>query len=323
MITVNIHPEFGIELALGLPYVYWLHENNQLEKVVTSKGMKPFYYFCDNVEEKYDYRTIDNSAAGLDSLPNPWIYGNKHNAQLYKDDWTLWKDFMCEEKGCGILDYRKWKVPDFTKQYKNNRFLFNKPFIVVSNRYNWEHGTKPVGYFDIKCLYEIFNYLTEKDYMVIYKRPKNTEFPPDQNEMATLHNKEILSANVDGIGEITDHELTNYYEDVILFDDIVKENSDLTYNEVQLKLFANADKFIAMSGGSTLLLNLFKKPTITYLYNSSDLRENFWESKNGNINIKNYYYMMNPNVIPFVDENCVDMKNATYHRFLNLIKENI
>tara|TARA_B100000902_G_scaffold387239_1_gene431033 strand:+ start:841 stop:1812 length:972 start_codon:yes stop_codon:yes gene_type:complete len=323
MITVDIHPEFGIELALGLPYVYWLHENNQLEKVVTSKGMKPFYYFCDNVEEKYDYRTIDNSAAGLDSLPNPWIYGNKHNAQLYKDDWTLWKDFMCEEKGCGILDYRKWKVPDFTKQYKNNRFLFNKPFIVVSNRYNWEHGTKPVGYFDIKCLYEIFNYLTEKDYMVIYKRPKNTEFPPDQNEMATLHNKEILSANVDGIGEITDHELTNYYEDVILFDDIVKENSDLTYNEVQLKLFANADKFIAMSGGSTLLLNLFKKPTITYLYNSSDLRENFWESKNGNVNIKNYYYMMNPNVIPFVDENCVDMKNATYHRFLNLIKENI
>ena len=158
MTTVDIHPEFGIELALGLPYVYWLHENNQLEKVVTSKGMKPFYYFCDNVEERYDYRTIDNSAAGLDSLPNPWIYGNKHNAQLYKDDWILWKDFMCEEKGCGILDYRKWKVPDFTKQYKNNRFLFNKPFIVVSNRYNWEHGTKPVGYFDIKCLYEIFNY---------------------------------------------------------------------------------------------------------------------------------------------------------------------
>ena len=323
MTTVDIHPEFGIELALGLPYVYWLHENNQLEKVVTSKGMKPFYYFCDNVEERYDYRTIDNSAAGLDSLPNPWIYGNKHNAQLYKDDWILWKDFMCEEKGCGILDYRKWKVPNFTKQYKNNRFLFNKPFIVVSNRYNWEHGTKPVGYFDIKCLYEIFNYLTEKGYLVIYKRPKNTEFPPDQNEMATLHNKEILSANVDGIGEITDHELTNYYEDVILFDDIVKENGDLTYNEVQLKLFANADKFVAMSGGSTLLLNLFKKPTITYLYNSSDLRENFWESKNGNVNIKNYYYMMNPNVIPFVDENCVDMKNAIYYRFLNLIKENI
>ena len=56
-----------------------------------------------------------------------------------------------------------------------------------------------------------------------------------------------------------------------------------------------------MSGGSTLLLNLFKKPTITYLYNSSDLRYKFWEDEQGNKNIKNYYYAMNPNVIPYID----------------------
>ena len=36
MITVDVHPEFGIELALALPYAYWLHENNQLEKVIVS-----------------------------------------------------------------------------------------------------------------------------------------------------------------------------------------------------------------------------------------------------------------------------------------------
>ena len=321
MITVDVHPEFGIELALALPYAYWLHENDQLEKVIVSKGMKPFYYFCNNIEERYEFRTIDNSAAGLDLLPNPWIYGNKHNAKLYKDEWDIWEQFMCNDKGCGILDYRKWKLPDFTKQYKNNRFLFNKPFVVVSNRYNWEHGTKPVGYFDIKSLYEIFNCITEKGYIVIYKRPTNTEFPADQNEIATLHHKEILTADVEGIGRITDHELTKFYDDVILFDDIVKENQDMTYNEIQLSLFANADKFVSMSGGSTLLLNLFKKPTVTYLYNSSDLRQNFWISKQGNTNVKNYYYMMNPNVIPFIDENCLEMRRGDYKRFLNLIKE--
>ena len=323
MITVDTNPEFGIELVLTLPYVYWLHENNQLEKVITSKGMKPFYYFCNNVEEKYEYRTIDNGQAGLNSLPNSWIYGNKDNSKLYEKQWPLWKDFICEEKGCGILDYRKWKIPDFTSEYRNSRFLFDKPLVVVSNRYNWEHGTKPVGYFDIKCLYEIFNHLTDKGYMVVYKRPNNTEFPIDQNEVATLHHKETLSAEVDGYGTMTDYELVNYYDDVILFDDIVKENDDLTYNEIQLQLFSNVDKFISMSGGSTLLLNLFKKPTITYLYNPSDLRENFWESKNGNKNIKNYYYMMNPNVIPFIDEECIDMRQGKYDRFLNLIKENI
>ena len=223
MITVDVHPEFGIELALALPYSYWLHENNQLEKVVVSKGMKPFYYFCDNVEEKYDYRTIDNSAAGLDALPNPWIYGNKSNAQIYKDEWDLWEEFMCEEKGCGILDYRQWKLPNYTDQYKNDRFVFNKPFVVVANRYNWEHGTRPIGYFNIRCLYEIFNYLTDEGYIVIYKRPKNTEFPPDQNEMTTIYNKETLSANVEGVGNITDHQLTKYYDDVIFFDDLVEK----------------------------------------------------------------------------------------------------
>ena len=323
MIAVDINPEFGIELALALPYAYWLHENNQLEKVITSEGMKPFYFFCDNVEEKYDSRTIDNSKAGLNTLPNSWIYGNKDNAKLYKNEWSIWEEFMCEEKGCGILDYRKWKLPNYTTQYKNDRFVFDKPFIVVANRYNWEHGTRPVGYFDIKCLYEIFNYLTNKGYTVIYKRPSNTEFPPDQNEMTTILYKETLSAIVEGVGNITDKQLTSYYDDVILFDDIVEKNKDLSYNEVQLQLFTNAEKFIAMSGGSTLLLNLFQKPTITYLYNTSDLRENFWESKNGNINIKNYYYMMNPNIIPFIDKECQDMKQGDYDKFLKLIKKEI
>ena len=99
---------------------------------------------------------------------------------------------------------------------------------------------------------------------------------------------------------MTDYDLVNQYDDVWLFDDILKEHSDYNYNELQLNLFSNAEGFIGISGGSTLLLNLFQKPTITYLYNSSDLREKFWEDENGNKNIKNYYYMMNPNVIPFI-----------------------
>ena len=58
---LEINPEFGIELALVVPYAYWLHKNNQLDEVVTSVGMKPFYYFCDNVHEDFKHRTIDNN----------------------------------------------------------------------------------------------------------------------------------------------------------------------------------------------------------------------------------------------------------------------
>ena len=320
---VDCNPEFGIEMALALPYAYWLHEQGELEKVITSKGMKPFYYFCDDVEEKYDFRTIDNNVAKVSSLPNSWIYGSHKNAELYKDEWEHWKSFRDVKVGCGILDYEKWKMPDYKNHYKNDELKFDKPFIVVANRYNWEHGNPPIGYFNIPCLQKIFNYLTSIGYIVVYKRPNNTEFVIDQNEMTTRASQIQLTADIQGGGTISDYELTKYYDDVILFDDIVEQNKDLTYNEIQLQLFANVDKFIAMSGGSTLLLNLFQKPTITYLYNTSDLRENFWTSKNGNINIKNYYYMMNPNIIPFIDRECEDMKQGNYERFLNLVKEKI
>ena len=318
---VDCNPEFGIELVLSVPYAYWLHEQGKLDKVITSKGMKPFYYFCDNVEEKYNHRTIDNSMAGLDSLPNNWIYGDKKNAELYKDEWENWESFRNVERGCGILNYKEWKMPDFKSQYKNDKFKFKKPFVVVANRYNWEHGKPPVGYFDIKCLYDMFNYLTESGYIVIYKRPNNTEFPIDQNEMNTVHNQEVLRAHVDGVGMMTDFDLTEHYEDVILFDKIKEQNVDITYNELQLNLFTNSKGFVGISGGSTLLLNLFQKPTITYLYNSSDLRDKFWEDENGNVNIKNYYYMMNPKTIPFIDRDCEEMRNHNNERFLTKIKE--
>jgi len=318
---VDCNPEFGIELALALPYAYWLHEQGKLEKVITSKGMKPFYYFCDNVEEKYEHRTIDNAVAGLNSLPNSWIYGMKENAELYKEEWEHWKSFRDVDRGCGILDYREWKMPEYTNRFKNDKFVFEKPFIVIANRYNWEHGGKPVGYFNIKCLYEMFNYLTDNGYIVIYKRPKNTEFPLDQNEMNTIYNREVLTDNVEGIGLISDYDLTKYYDDVILVENVLSKAKDYTYNELQLNLFANSDGFIGISGGSTLLLNLFQKPTLTYLYNSSDLRQKFWENEDGIKNIKNYYYMMNPNVIPFVDKDCNEMNNNNYERFLTKIRE--
>ena len=66
--TIDIHPEFGVELVLATPYIYWLHKNNKLDKVISCKDMKPFYYFCDNLEEKYQERTIDNQLAGLNTL---------------------------------------------------------------------------------------------------------------------------------------------------------------------------------------------------------------------------------------------------------------
>jgi len=319
---INTNPEFGIELTLVVPYAFWLHKHGKLEKVITSKGMEPFYYFCDNVEEKYEYRTIDNASAGMGSIPNDWIYGLKQNAELYKNEWSKWKEFSYVKRGCGILDYSKWELPDYNEHFKDNELTLDKPTIMICNRYNWEHGQPPTGYFDINCLYNIFNYLTERGYDIIYKRPKNTEFPLDQNEAYTLNNQETLTANVEQLGIINDFELTKYYDNVYLLDDIVNNNPNLSYNQTQLKLFANVDGFITMGGGSTLFPCFFQKPTVAYYGGTlTEIdRECFWEDSLGNKNIKNYHYMINPILTPFIDKNCTDLKSG-YKGFLSTIKK--
>jgi len=219
---IRNNAEFGVELALAVPYAYWLHKNNKwLEWVVTSKGMKPFYYFCDDVREEFEYRNIDNAAAGLNDLPNNWIHGTN----------------PLEEPG--VLDYSKWTPPPYKEYYKNDEIKFDKPIVFISNKFNLEHGEIPYGYFDIKCLHEMFSYLTDSGYAVVYKRVSNTEkhFTIDQNERDSLsvgyHN---ILADVEGVGMMTDYDLTKYFDDVYLFDDVVDKYNHYTYNEVQLKV---------------------------------------------------------------------------------------
>jgi hypothetical protein len=323
---IDINPEFGIELTLAVPYAYWLHLHGKLEKVITCKGMKPFYYFCDDVEEKYDYRNVDNDAARTTQLPNSWIYGFKDNASLYKDEWPDWEKFIDVSRGCGILDYRQWVVPNYTSQYSgDDKFLLDRPFIIITNRYNFEHGHAPLGYFDIECLYTLFDYLTSIGYAVVYKRPDNKEgFPLDQNEVMTLINDCKLTANVEGIGIINDYELTSYFENVYLMNDFKDKSPELTYNEIQLKLFANASGFVTIAGGgSTLFPCLFQKPTVTYFGRKmqESERDRFFQTSDGIKNIKNYHFMLNSKLRVSVDVDGEDMVNHKYKNFIKLVKD--
>ena len=75
---LRTNPEFASELVCIIPYAHWLHKEGKLEKVITSTGMESFYYFCDDVEEQYKFRTLDNLNSGLEEVPNNWVH---HNAE--------------------------------------------------------------------------------------------------------------------------------------------------------------------------------------------------------------------------------------------------
>jgi len=280
--TVTLNPEFAHEIVLGVPYVYWLHKQGLLDKVETSVGMKPFYYFCDNVEEKFTTRTLDNNAAGLNNLPNQWIHHNQSVTGLVGD------------ASNGVLDYSKWTPPPYKEVYSQN--ILNKPYVVVNNTYNIEFGRneRPYRSFDIKILHDIFGYLKENGYIVVYKRPKNTEFTIDQNEQRTLSIGMDLNANVDGIGIINDYELCKYFDNVYLIDDLMEQSK--SYNQTQLEIFSGATGFITPNGGGGILCAYFGKPVIMYVPDGKEKRPGYLTNETSYIKM-----LSNAKVYPIFD----------------------
>ena len=274
MKTIKVNSEFATELVCVIPYTYWLHEKGELEKVITSKGMKPFYYFCNDVEERFEIRTFDINTNGLRDVPNDWIHHNS-NAVTRKN----YSDLSVEEQSevNGVLDYSKWTPPPYVDYYQTDEFNHLKPYVVINSNYNVEYGndiTKSLRYFDIKTLYDIFNYLTDNGYHVIYKRPNNTEFTLDQNEVVTLSGKFTLTANVQGAGVISDYDLCTYYDKVINLN-LLKKDYTYSYNELQMKLFSGAEGFISTNGGGGFLCSYFKKPVLFYIPHGKELRPGY------------------------------------------------
>ena len=300
--VIKNNAEFGVELALAIPYAYWLHEQGQLETVITSKGMKPFYYFCNDVREEFSSRTIDNAAAGLNELPNNWIHGDTKAGTVMTKP--------------GVLDYSQWKLPPYKEYYKDKKFKFDNPTVFVTNIFNHPDTSDVRHYhhFSIQSLDEIFSSLKEKGYDVIYKREsnKNTEITFDQNEMNASHFKNDILAEVEGRGVITDFDLVSYFDNVYLFKDIV-DNSSMSYNEVQLKLLANCSKYISVCGGNAILSSCFGGTTIIYVTQGRELRPNYF-SDNG------YFHQLSKSkILPVVDL-VDDIKRRGHHDASGIIK---
>jgi len=309
--VVKSNPEFGIELALVIPYAYHLHTQGRLDSVITSKGMKPFYYFCDDVREEFNYRTIDNAAAGLNELPNNWIHGVN----------------PLEEPA--VLNYDEWTPPPYKEHYKIIDDLPTEPRkrVMITNKYNLEHGEEPFGFFDIQCLYDMFTYITSCGYDVIYKRATNQEeqFAIDQNEINSIHQGyHNITANVEGIGVITDRDLPKYMEGVTLFDDLVEDN----YNETQLKVMANCDYFISVCGGNSILSSYFGGTMISYVHKGKELRPNYFGENSYFKKLSNAKIVPVYDVIGKINKETYDHKvNQTgkqdYTELLEVIKDEI
>ena len=117
----------------------------------------------------------------------------------------------------------------------------------------------------MKNLCQIFNYLLNNGYNVVYKRPDNTEFTLDQNEYIT--NSENVTSKLKGHivdnGIMNDWELCRMYEKVHLINDLLSKH-DMDYSTFNLRLFLETEGFVTINGGGSQFCACFGKPMVIY-----------------------------------------------------------
>lgn len=269
-IDINTCVEFSMELILVVPYAYYLHKKGLLGNTHSAKDSKTLYYFSDNHYEIYDSRGMGIENASTTDLPNKWMH---HNSKALTgkdyDDLTEAE----QESVNGVIDYSEWEFPPYKEYYKNSFILFEKPLIVVSNKYNYEWEKPPVNFIDIPTLQAIFNLLRE-DYTVIYKRPRVGDFPNDENEKIKSLD---ITAHSPVTGLITDFDLCRL-EGITVFDDVYSNFSkDMTYNEFQFSLYANCDSYISVQGGNCTVCNAFGKTNVCLIKSGKESRPGYFK----------------------------------------------
>ena len=151
------------------------------------------------------------------------------------------------------LDWDLFTPPPLKEFYKSSKIEFEKETVVIFNRYNYEWGRPPINYLDLPTLEKLFTMLEDK-YQVIYINIKG-------------HKKYY-----DGVDplELGDDEVLKNHPKVISINDLINKYPDLSYNEIQVRVFANCEKYISSNGGQLILSAYFGGENIIF---SKECRE--------------------------------------------------
>lgn len=207
--------EFAPELQFVLPFAYWHYKNGTLESTVSSKYTKELYFFSPNHRE--DFQTRSNEGNYNFEMPRV----------LYSQDY----------------DMSKWIPVPLKETYKNNVYVYEKPILIIANRYNMEWDGPPVSFYSMEMLAFILEKLKDK-YTIIYNRPKPQNITMDNSDIYDMDEYSWLEKE---------------YPEVILMENLYKENKARAnnFNHLQLMVYANASHFISIHGGTATLASYF------------------------------------------------------------------
>ena len=104
-------------------------------------------------------------------------------------------------------------------------------------------------------MHKIFNELKD-DYQIIYSRITGTEVIKDHRELIDLNEHQ-------GIKE--------KFPEVITMQELAQTNPDLSFNRLQVLIFANAQKYITTQGGYSILGSFFGGTNIIFAEQGQEL----------------------------------------------------
>jgi hypothetical protein len=223
--------EFGFELLAVIPYAHWLHTQGRLEFTVSTADTRCLYYFSTKHEERAVGRRYVPITEYPVGVPGRLRYDRHGFPALLAD--------------------RCWTPPPYRDVYRNDRFGWPKAPCVVVNKASDErylHRGFAVNYLDTELLLAVIGRLRAR-YQVVYVRPRTADIVNDHQT----------------IREWGDHDaVKRAYPDVITIQELHRTHPDLTYNELQLALFASCERFVSVVGGGAYLASYFGGTNVVY-----------------------------------------------------------
>lgn len=213
--NISFSGEFTPDLAFALPFAYWHHKNGTLLNTEGAKYTRELYFFSPNHSEIYPTRTTE----GNYNFETPRI--------LYSQDYNI----------------SKWIPVPLKETYRNHIYTFDKPILIVANRYNMEWDGPPVSFLSIEYLEKIFLQYQDK-YQIIYNRPRPENITNDNSDIYDLNEYEWIEQQ---------------FPKVILMENLFKENKGKAknFNHLQMMVYANSDHFLSTHGGTGALASYF------------------------------------------------------------------
>jgi hypothetical protein len=141
-------------------------------------------------------------------------------------------------------DMKKWLAVPLKKRFQNEIYVYSKPILILANRYNMEWGGPPISYFDVPTLDYIISNL-KNDYTIIYNRPRPENITEDNSETYDLNEFEWLEKS---------------HPEVLFMQKLYEENrgNANNFNHLQLMVYANANHFVSIHGGTSVLASYFE-----------------------------------------------------------------